>query len=183
MRKIALLSLGAASIIALSGCSFIENLLDREKEYSYNDYKALIADRKPTFTATKCNASIDTDGTKTTREYNYDSDSGAWVAHYEEDGYNMTDNEVLDLVSEVKGFELSAAFLNKKVADIFKFYATSKAYRVTFSYENTSDTVPFRAEGEYKYGSDGLQTYSREKLINLDAVTSTETIVEYTYSA
>ena len=182
MKKALLLGFALLGTIALTGCEMINSLISGEKEYNYNDYKALLADRKLSFDKTKCTASIDTDGTKTTKEYTYDSKDKQWVAEYEENGFSMTDYEVLDLITEVKGFELSTALLNKKVDDIFKFYATSNSYRITFSYEYTGDAVPFRTEGEYKYGEDGLQTYSREKLTNLDAVTSTETTINYSYS-
>ena len=142
-----------------------------------------LADRKPSANKTKCSAELDTDGDKSTREYTYDSENKTWSGTYQENGYEVTEYVVLDLVTEVKGFELAATLLNKKVDNIFKFYATSKAYRITYSYEKKDDAVPFRTEGEYKYGEDGLQTYSREKIINLDAITSTETTINYSYTA
>ena len=65
MKKILLFGLTAMSTFALMGCDMITGLF--EKSYNYNDFKALLADRKLTTDAKKATAEIDQDGTKSTK--------------------------------------------------------------------------------------------------------------------
>ena len=182
MKKVLLIGLSLFGAVMLTGCDKLNSLISGEKEYKYDDFKALLADRKLSFSKTKATAVVDTDGDKSTREYTYNSEDEVWECTYQDGSDTVTDYKKLDIVSQIKNYDLTAALLNKKADDIFTFYATNNSYRITFTYEKKHDAVPFRAEGEYKFGADGLQTYSREKIINLDAVTSTETTITYTYT-
>lgn len=70
MKKILVFGLTALSTFALMDCDMITGLF--EKSYNYNDFKALLADRKLSFKATKATAEIDKDGEKSTINYTCD---------------------------------------------------------------------------------------------------------------
>lgn len=178
MKKLLLIGLAALGVVALSGCDMIQNLISGEKEYNYADFKALLADRKLSFDATKCTSEIDVDGEKETREYTYDADDDTWRYSYKEAGIDWNGTRALDLVGQIQSLEFSVALLNKKVDDLCKFYATSDSYRYTATYESKST----KAEAEYKFGKDGLMTYSYEKNTDLDAIKSTITKETFSYS-
>ena len=195
MKKIILVGLAVLGSIALTGCSFLESLMsgadnvgDPEKQYNYAEFKALLADRNLSFTMTKCNSVIDVDGEKTNREYTYQKAD----SEHEDDGWHYSyttkvlgeDVEMngvrnLDIVNYIKTADVNAALLDKKTDDLFKFYAKSDSYRITATYEDSKQ----KAEAEYKYGKDGLMTYSYEKNIDLEKVTSKVTTETFSYSA
>ena len=183
MKKLLLLGLALFGTVALTGCDMINSLISGEKEYKYDDYKALLADRKlPSFTVSKCASIIDTDGEKESRNYEYDKDAEGWRYSYHDKDIDIDMNGIcsLDIVADVKACELSTAFLegNPKVDSIYKFYATDKAYRITGEYKTSSVQVKI----EYKYREDGLITSKYEKNTNLDAVKTTETTETFSYS-
>ena len=160
----------------------INSLISGEKEYNYDDFKVLIADRKLSFSAKKCSDTIDKDGVKETKEYTYDSDSNTWVYEYEKEvlgeKIKMSDTRTLDVTSYVKTCDTTAAILNKKVSEVFNFYASNNAYRITGTYKDSNQ----QAEVEYKFGKDGLMTSSEEKNTDLKEVKSTVEKETFSYS-
>ena len=182
MKKLLLVGLAIFGTFALAGCEQIESMFDSEKEYSYDDYRALLADRKLSFEVTKCNSTIDKDGDKTTREYTYSKDADAW--EYASDTtvlgvtITTTDTRTLDITSLVKTCDVTAALVGKKVEELFKFYAASDSYRITGSYKSSST----QAEVEYKFRKDGLMSSSYEKSTDLDSIKSSVKKETFSYS-
>ena len=175
MKKILLFGLTALSTFALMGCDMITGLF--EKSYNYNDFKALLADRKISWKVTKGSAEIDKDGEKSIRNYTYKD--GEWK--YTESVLGVTDvelTETLDVVSDAKACEVAAALVDKDVNDLFKFYAKGDAYRITAEYKTDDEQIKL----EYKYGADGLVTYRYNKTTDLKSVKTTEKKINYTYS-
>ena len=185
MKKILLVALAAFGVFSLTSCEAIEGIINQiggEKDYNYDDFRALLADRKLVFDATKCSCSIDTDGTKTSKEYTYDTGDKIWKYTYEDTivGVSITRTEErdLDVVNLTKSCGTTAALLNKTVDSLFKFYATSDAYRIVATYKDSSEQV----EEEYKFRSDGLLTYCHKKETNLSSVTTKEETSTFSYS-
>ena len=182
MKKLLLVGLAMLGATCLTGCDMINSLISGEKEYQYDDFKVLLADRKLSFSAKKCSVIVDTEGKKESKEYTYDSEDNTWVYEYEKEvlgeKIKLTDSRTLDVTSYVKTCDVTAAFLNKKVGDVFKFYATGDSYRITGTYKD-SDT---QAEVEYKFGKDGLMTSSVEKSTDLNEVKSETKKETFNYS-
>ena len=174
MKKILLIGLTAMSTFALMGCDMITGLF--EKSYNYNDFRALLADRKLVTEAKKATAEIDQDGTRFTR--NYTLKDGEWKYTSSVVGVDVELSDTLDVISDAKSCELAAALLDKKVDDLFKFYAKGDAYRITAEYKTDSEQIKM----EYKYRNDGLATYRYRKNTDLKSVETTERTVTYTYS-
>ena len=182
MKKLLLAGLALFGVVVLTGCDQIMSLVSGEKEYKYDDFKALLADRNLSFTVTKCASIIDKDGEKTARNYTYDAEDSSWNYTYTTTilgaETETTGSKTLDVIAYTKTVELTAALLDKKVEEVFKFYATGDAYRITGEYKNSS----VRAEVEYKFGKDGLMKSSYEKETDLDSIKSTITKETFTYS-
>lgn len=174
MKKILVFGLTALSTFALMGCDMITGLF--EKTYNYNDFKALLADRKLSFKATKATAEIDKDGDKSTINYTYKD--GEWKYKSTILSAEVELTETLDVVSDAKSCELAAALVDKDVNDLFKFYAKGDAYRITAEYKTDDEQIKL----EYKYGADGLVTYRYNKNTDLKTVKTTEKTINYTYS-
>ena len=174
MKKILIFGLTALSTFALMGCDMITGLF--EKSYNYNDFKALLADRKLSFKATKATAEIDKDGDKSTINYTYKDGEWKYTSTILSAEVELT--EILDVVSDAKTCELSAALVDKDVNDLFKFYAKGDAYRITAEYKTDDEQIKL----EYKYGADGLVTYRYNKNTDLESVKTTEKKINYTYS-
>lgn len=174
MKKILIFGLTALSTFALMGCDMITGLF--EKTYNYNDFKALLADRKLSFKVTKATAEIDKDGDKSTINYTYKD--GEWKYKSTILSAEVELTETLDVVSDARGCELAAALRDKDVNDLFKFYAKGDAYRITAEYKTDEEQIKL----EYKYGADGLVTYRYNKNTDLKSVKTTEKKINYTYS-
>lgn len=174
MKKILIFGLTALSTFALMGCDMITGLF--EKSYNYNDFKALLADRKLSFKVTKATAEIDKDGDKSTINYTYKD--GEWKYKSTILSAEVELTETLDVVSDAKTCELAAALVDKNVDELFKFYAKGDAYRITAEYKTDEEQIKL----EYKYGADGLVTYRYNKTTDLKSVTTTEKKINYTYS-
>ena len=182
MKKILVLGLAAMSTFALTGCDAIKDFLNMEKEYTCTDFKALLADRKLSFTDNKAVATIDKDGETSTTTYTYNADEKTWEYPYTMtilgETIDMTGSTDLDVISHIKSCELAAALIEKKVDDIFKFYANKDSYRITGEYKTDSQQNKI----EYKYRSDGLITSRYEKTTDLNQISSKETKITYAYS-
>ena len=178
MKKLLLIGLAILGTLATTSCSIIENITNPEKEYNYNDFKALLADKKITFDATKCSSEIEEDGKKSTKEYTYDASSATWKYEYEEGGIKWTGVKELFIIGDTKTCELAAAFADTTVDQLFKFYAKKNSYRITGEYSDDKQRVKL----EYKYGEDGLKTYSYEKNTDLKTIVTTETTETFEYS-
>ena len=174
MKKILVFGLTALSTFALMGCDMITGLF--EKSYNYNDFKALLADRKLSFKATKATAEIDKDGDKSTINYTYKDGEWKYTSTILSAEVELT--ETLDVVSDAKACELAAALVDKNVDELFKFYAKGDAYRITAEYKTDDEQIKL----EYKYGADGLVTYRYNKNTDLKSVKTTEKKINYTYS-
>ena len=170
MKKVLMVALVAFGTMALSGCEMIEGLLKGEKQYNYDDFRALLADKNFSYDVTKCHAVTKKGDNTSTKDYVLIE--GVWK---EEDG---TGSETLDIIPDVKSCQLAAAMLDKNVDSLFKFYASNKDFRITASYKNSSE----QTEIEYKYDKNGLATYRYSKNTDLSSVSSTVKTVEYSYS-
>lgn len=178
MKKIILLGLAALSTFTITGCDAIKDFLNMEKEYKCTDFKALLADRKLSFTDNKAVATSEKGEEKTTLTYTYNADKKEWEYPYTLLSIEMTGYTDLDVISHIKSCELAAALIEKKVDDVFKFYANKDSYRITGEYKTDSQQNKI----EYKYRSDGLITSKYEKVTDLDKIESVETKVSYVYS-
>lgn len=182
MKKIVAFALAFLGTMSLTGCDVIQGFISGEKSYNYNDFKALLADRKLSFTNTKAVAKIDKDGNESTREYNYDADDKAWKYKYKTtilgEEIEMDGSAQLDVINDAKSCELAAALVKKKTDELFKFYAKNDSYRITADYKTDDEQIKF----EYKYRADGLIDEKYEKNTNLKSITSTETKTKFTYS-
>jgi hypothetical protein len=137
MKKILVFGLTALSTFALMGCDMITGLF--EKSYNYNDFKALLADRKLSFKATKATAEIDKDGDKSTINYTYKD--GEWKYKSTILSAEVELTETLDVVSDAKACEVAAALVDKNVDELFKFYAKGDAYRITAEYKTDDEQI------------------------------------------
>lgn len=178
MKKIILLGLAALSTFTITGCDAIKDFLNMEKEYKCTDFKALLADRKLSFTDNKAVATSEKGEEKTTLTYTYNADKKEWEYPYTLLSIEMTGYTDLDVISHIKSCELAAALIEKKVDDVFKFYANKDSYCITGEYKTDSQQNKI----EYKYRSDGLITWKYEKATDLDKIESVETKVSYVYS-
>lgn len=165
-----MVALVAFGTMALTGCEMIEGLLKGEKQYNYDDFRALLADKNFSYDVTKCHAVTKKGDNTSTKDYVLVE--GVWK---EEDG---TGSDTLDIIPDVKSCQLAAAMLDKNVDSVFKFYASNKDFRITAEYKNSSEQV----EIEYKYNKDGLATYRYSKNTDLNSVSSVVKTVEYSYS-
>ena len=170
MKKLLLVALAAFGTFALTGCEFIDGLLKGEKQYNYDDFRALLADKNFSYDYTKCHAVQDVDGTKSIIDYVLVE--GVWK---KEEGSGTT---TLDIIPDVKSCELAAGILDKSVDSVFKFYASNKDFRITASYKSSSEQV----ELEYKYNEVGLATYRYSKNTDLNSVKAVKKTIEYSYS-
>lgn len=170
MKKLLLIALVGFGTLSLTGCEIIEGLLKGEKQYNYDDYRVLLADKNFSYDYTKCIAIQDIDGEKTT--INYVLDGEEWR---KEESSSTT---VLDIIPDVKSCSLAAGLLDKHVDTVFKFYASNKDFRITASYKSSNEQI----ELEYKYGLDGLATYRYSKNTDLKSVKAVTKTIEYSYS-
>ena len=182
MKKVLVVGLALLGVVSLTGCDQIVNLFSGEKQYNYDDFKALLADRKLSFTAVKCESTIDEDGEKTSRTYTYNNEDKVWEYTYTSvvlgEEITSTGSKDLDVITYAKKLELTAAFLDKKTDEVFKFYATADSYKITGSYKNSS----YKAEVDYRFGKDGLMISFYEKSTDLDSVESTVKRETFVYS-
>ena len=170
MKKVLMVALVCFGTLALSGCEIIEGLLKGEKQYNYDDFRALLADKNFSYDYTKCHAVQDVDGTKSIIDYVLVE--GVWK---KEEGSGTT---TLDIIPDVKSCSAAAGFLNKNVDTVFKFYASNKDFRITATYKDSSEQV----ELEYKYNEFGLATYRYSKNTDLNSVKAVTKTIEYSYS-
>lgn len=179
MKKLLVLGLSMLGVITLTGCDAIKDALNLERDYNYNDYRAMLADRDLTFTVTKCESEIDTDGEKTTKSYTWNASEEQWEYTSSILGieYTNSDDSLL-LIPQVKACQLAAAMLEKDVDELFKFYAKKDAYRITASYKTDDEQV----EMEAKFNGNGLATYARTKTTDLNSIKSVVKVQTYTYS-
>ena len=107
-------------VITLTGCDAIKDALNLERQYNYNDYRAMLADRKLEFTVTKCESEIDTDGEKETRSYTWNAEKQEWQYIETIIGveYTTSDSSLM-LIPQVKSCEVAAAVLEKDVNDLY----------------------------------------------------------------
>lgn len=181
MKKAFLLGVTLLATFSLTGCEMVQNLLkggqdliNEKKDYKYDDFAVLIADKDFTFTYTKCTADIENDGNKSTIEYTYNKEDKLW--HYEtEAGSDKTSD--LGIVAFVKSCNTSAALLNKSVDSIFKFSASKNGYEITALYK----TKEMQVDGEYTFNTAGLVTLNSEKMTDLKTVEAVTNKATYNY--
>ena len=189
MKKAFLLGITLLATFSLTGCEMLEgilqggqDLIDQKKEYKYDDFVVEIADDDFSFNYTKCKASIDKDGEKSEIEYTYDAESKQWYGEEtkEKDGETTTTKyyETLDVVNFTKSCPLTAAFLDKQVDSVFKFYTTKNGYIITASYKDSNQ----QAEAEYNFNKEGLMTSLSEKNTDLKSVEAKTRKISYSYS-
>lgn len=181
MKKAFLLGVTLLATFSLTGCEMIENLLkggqdliNEKKDYKYDDFAVLIADKNFTFNYTKCTADIESDDKKSTIEYTYDKEDKLW--HYDDGAGNIKTSD-LGIVTFVKNCNASAALLNKSVDSIYKFSASKNGYEITALYK----TKEMQVDGEYTFNTEGLITLNSEKMTNLQTVEATTKKATYNY--
>ena len=181
MKKSFLLGVTLLATFSLTGCEMIENLLkggqdiiNEKKDYKYDDFAVLVADKNFTFSYTKCTAEKDLAGEKTTIEYTYNAEDKMW--HYETE--SGTDKKVdLGIVNFLQDVKLSAALLNKSVDSIYKFSASKNGYEITANYKNDSNQI----DGQYTFNVEGLITLNSEKNTDLNTVKAVTKKITYKY--
>jgi len=182
MKKAFLLGATLLATFSLTGCEMIENLLkggqdliNEKKDYKYDDFAVLIADKNFSFNYTKCTADIESDDKKSTVEYTYNAEDKLW--HYESES---GDDKSVDLgiVAFVKSCNLSASLLDKSVDSIYKFSASKNGYAITALYK----TKEIQVDGEYTFNTEGLITLNSEKMTNLQSVEASTKKSTYKYS-
>ena len=181
MKKSFLLGVTLLAAFTLTGCEYIEgllqggqDLLNEKKQFKYDDFVVEIADDDFSFDYTKCTATIENDGIKSVIEYTYDAENSKWV-HEEEDKKSY---ETFDVVTYTKNCQVSAALIGEKVDNVYKFYTSKNGYSITYSYKSTEVQV----EGEFNYNKQGLVTSSNEKQTNLKSVEAKTKKATYSYS-
>ena len=180
MKKAFLLGLVMLSTVALSGCEMIEGLLkggedliNEKKDYTYDDFAVLLADKGFTWSYTKCSAIVEKDGEKSSIDYTYNKEDKLW--HYTSGDNDKTSS--LDIISFVKSCKLNAALLNKSVDSVYKFSASKNGYLITANFKNSE----YQVDGEYNYNTEGLVTSENEKQTNLSTVAAITRKVTYSY--
>ena len=181
MKKTFLLGVTLLATFCLTGCEMIENLLqggqdllNEKKDYKYDDFAVLIADKIFTFDYTKCTAEKEIGDIKSTIEYTYNAEDKLW--HYQtEAGDDKKDD--LSIVEFLQDVKLSAALLNKSVDSIYKFSASKNGYAITATYKNDSNQV----DGEYTFNVEGLITLNNEKNTDLNTVKAVTKKITYKY--
>ena len=175
MKKIALLTTAMAGLFVLSGCSLIEKLTDPEKEYSFTEYKELLAGREfKQHSYTKCSiyeqSKTESEEKSSTVEFTWNSELSQWV---NEDGKSY----VLEMLSNGTVRE-DVRNLTTESAKDYKFYAKKKSYRIT----NTGSDEDYKYEFEWTYNEYGLVEKAALKLIDLKDLTTSEGSATATYS-
>ena len=183
------MGLTVMATFALTGCDMIdkllkggEDLVNEKKEYKYDDYAVLLADKNFTFSYNTCQASFDMNGEKSTREYTYDKEDKLW--HYVEvvtkDGEEVEKDksDALDIISFVKQCKVNAALLNKTVDSVYKFSASKNGYDITCNFKNSDAQI----DGTYAFNTEGLITSNVEKKTDLNTVEAITNTKTYTYS-
>ena len=181
MKKAFLLGVTLLATFSLTGCEMIESLLqggqdllNEKKDYKYDDFAVLVADKNFTFSYTKCTAEKDLAGEKTTIEYTYNSEDKLW--HYQTESGNDK-SEDLSIVEFLQDIKLSAALLKKSVDSIYKFSASKNGYEITANYKNESNQI----DGEYTFNTEGLITLNNEKNTDLNTVKAVTKKITYKY--
>lgn len=181
MKKTFLLGVTLLATFALTGCEIFEGLLqggqdliNEKKDYKYDDFAVLIADKNFTFSYTKCTADKEYAGEKSTIEYTYNSEDKLW--HYKNAaGDDKSDD--LGIVEFLQSIKLSAALLNKSVDSIYKFSASKNGYEIAATYKNESNQI----DGQYTFNVEGLITLNSEKNTDLNTVKAVTKKIEYKY--
>ena len=181
MKKAFLLGITLLATFSLTGCEMIENLLqggqdliNEKKDYKYDDFAVLVADKNFSFSYTKCTANRNVDGEESTIIYTYNSEDKLW--HYETES-GADKSEDLGIVEFLQSVKMSASLLNKSVDSIYKFSASKNGYEITATYKNESNQI----DGEYTFNTDGLITLSNEKNTDLNTVKARTKKIEYKY--
>lgn len=181
MKKAFLLGVTLLATFSLTGCEMIENLLkggqdliNEKKDYKYDDFAVLIADKSFTFNYTKCTGKVEIDGDeKETIDFTYNAEDKLW--HYT---FSNEDRTVdLSIVTFVKNCKTSAALLNKSVDSIYKFSASKNGYEITALYK----TKELQVDGEYTFNVEGLFTLNSEKKTDLNTVEANSKKTTYNY--
>lgn len=181
MKKSFLLGVTLLATFALTGCEMLEgllkggqDLLNEKKDYKYDDYAVLIADKNFTFSYTKCTAEKEQDEEKSITEYTYNSEDKMW--HYETE--SGTDKKVdLGIVNFLQDVKLSAALLNKSVDSIYKFSASKTGYEITATYKDDGIQI----DAQYTFNTEGLFTLNNEKKTDLNTVKASTRKISYKY--
>ena len=181
MKKAFLLGVTLLATFSLTGCEMIENLLkggqdliDEKKDYKYDDFAVLVADKNFTFNYTKCTANKNYAGEESTIIYTYNAEDKLW--HYEtESGDDKSED--LGIVEFLQGVKLSAKLLNKSVDSIYKFSSSKNGYEITATYKNDDNQI----DGHYTFNVEGLITLNDEKNTNLNTVKAVTKKIEYKY--
>ena len=181
MKKVFLLGVTLLATFSLTGCEMIENLLkggqdliNEKKEYKYDDFAVLIADKNFEFSYTKCNSKVEIDGEeKETINYTYNADDKLWHYTFSEEDRTVD----LSIVTFVKKCKTSAALLNKDADSIYKFFASKNGYEITALYK----TKELQVDGEYTFNKEGLVTLNNEKKTDLNTVEANSKKSTYQY--
>ena len=177
MKKIVLFATALMSVTMLSGCKFIKDAIDPEKQYSFNEYKSLLAERDfkaHSYTKATLTAEATIDGSKEESEepmvFTWNEELGKWQ----------------DPTDEGKVFEfqvMSSGEIRKDVASItdtkgYTFFARKDSYRIVNAGSDTDEEY----EWQWSFDKDGLLTETHIKLKDLVKMTKKEGSVKVSYS-
>lgn len=169
MKKIALLAFSAVAAFGLTSCDLIDNIFDKEVEYSFADYKAMLAERDfkaheyKTATFESKTKVSDSEETKDSMVFTWSSNLSTWTPDADHPTATI-ETCVLSawtVTDQVKG-------ITESNAKYYKFFARKKAYRILVS--TTDDTM--KMDIEWKYNELGYITECVGKAVNLEELTS-----------
>ena len=181
MKKAFLLGTTLLAVFSLTGCDLLNNLLqggqdliDEKKDYKYDDFAVLVADKNFSFSYTKCTAEKEYADEKSTIEYTYNAEDKLW--HYETES-GSDKSEDLGIVEFLQGVKMSAKLLNKSVDSIYKFSSSKNGYEITATYKDDDQQI----DGQYTFNVEGLITLNSEKKTDLNTVKAVTKKITYKY--
>ena len=177
MKKLLLTSLVVFGAFAMSGCSMVENIMDPEKEYTLDNFKTLLADRKLSedvpyvkLEAKNVTVSASNEKNETTKTYTYNTTKKEWEGPSETDSIELTVLSDLSMVTTVKG-------IDSKTKSKYKFYARNNKYRIAYNYSDSDMTLTC----DYQYNDKGFMFQADLKLVNKQTIESATQTTTITY--
>ena len=162
--------------LAMTSCSVINNIIDPEKEYTLDNFKTLLAERKLSTAVPYSKVKLEISGVTAsneekseTREYTYDGTK--WVGESETDYVELVVMNYLGLVEAVQE-------MSKDYAKDAKFYARKDSYRMTYVSESSTAKIEF----EWKYNEKGFMNEANLKGVDKEAIKSATENVKLTYT-
>ena len=151
MKKTLPILLMGLGLVCLTSCNFVKDIVNPEKQYNFENFKTLVADRSPSFDATKATGSATSNGQTSTVEYTYNATTHDW--EYSTGAITLGDKLF------IKDY-LTSLNTIQNVDKTYKFYARDDSYRIfassTYDGGKMELTMIFAGNGlmTERYGSD-----------------------------